>query len=167
MMRLALAAVLLLTPLTALAQDVAVDEEEELPACTAWSAQMQEDEGGEVFTAQVCAKDRPDAYLLMTCSAGAIFMRYDLAAGAERSPGTGETAGVDFTIGVSTQRVDMQYEEMDGMFAAQVPAAGPLVALMASGEALRISDGAGLFPEHSFRLAGSSSAIKALLAHCS
>ncbi|MBN9316120.1 MAG: hypothetical protein J0I99_10305 [Devosia sp.] len=166
MIRLLLAAALLLAPVPASAQGLSEDEVDALPACTAWSAQFREDEGGAVFTAAACASDRPDAYLLMTCSAGTIFMRYDLAAGAERSPGPGESAGVDFTIGVSTQRVAMQHEEMDGMFAARVPAAGPLVALMASGEVLRIADGAGIYPEHTFRLAGSASALKALLARC-
>jgi hypothetical protein len=115
----------------------------------------------------VCAKDLPDAYLVMTCSGASIYLRYDLAAGAERLPNPGETAGVDFTIGMSIQRLTMQYEEMDGMFATEVPAAGPLVALLASGEELKIADGEGLYPGHTFRLTGSSSALKALLAHCS
>lgn len=163
MIRAVVVACLLTMPLPAFAQE----DEDAPPACSVWSAQMQEDEGGEVFTAEVCAKDRPDAYLVMTCFGGTIYLRYDLAAGAERLPNSGETAGVDFTIGVSTQRLPMQYEEMDGMFAAEVPAAGPLVALMASGEELRIADGAGLYPEHTFRLTGSSSALKELLARCS
>jgi len=164
MIRLLVVASLLVMPIPAFAQE---DDEAAPPACTVWSAQMQEDEGGEVFTAQVCAKDLPDAYLVMTCSGSTLYLRYDLAAGAERSPNPGETAGVDFTIGMSIQRVSMQYEEMDGMFAAEVPAAGPLVALMASGEELKVADGAGLYPAHVFRLAGSSSALKELLGHCS
>jgi len=163
MIRALVVASLLIFPVPALAQDDA----EAPAACTAWSAQMQEDEGGEVFTAEVCAKDLPDAYLSMTCSASSINVRYDLAAGAERSPDPGETAGVDFTIGMSIQRLQMEYEEMDGMFATDVPAAGPLVALLASGQDLKIGDGNGLYPQHTFRLSGSSSALKELLAHCS
>jgi hypothetical protein len=153
---------------TGAAPALAQDEVTDAPAeCTAWTAQMEEDEGGSVFTASACALDRPDAYLLLTCAAGRVFIRYDLAAGAERSPESGEEAGVDFTVGLSTQRVQMQYQEMDGLFAADVVPNGPLVALMASGQSLRISDGGGIFPEHTFGLAGSSSALTELLARCS
>ena len=148
-------------PTLAQAQD-----EDQPPACTTWSAAMQDDEGGQVFTASACAEDRPDAMLMLTCSAGRMFIRYDLAAGAERSPGLSERAGVDFNIGHSTQRVLMQHQAMDGLFAAEVVANGPLVALMASGESLRISESGGIYPEHAFRLAGSSAALTALLARC-
>ena len=159
----AIALVVLAQP--AFAQD---DEAEDLPpACATWTAQMQEDEGGEVFTASACAMDRPDAYILLTCHAGRMFIRYDMAAGAERSPGLAEKAGVDFTVGLSTQRVAMQHQEMDGMFAADVAANGPLIALMASGDSLRITDGGGIYPEHNFGLAGSSAALTALMARCS
>jgi hypothetical protein len=74
---------------------------------------------------------------------------------------------VDFTVGLSTQRVGMQYQEMDGMFAADVAANGPLIALMASGADLRISDGGGIYPEHTYGLGGSSAALTELLARCS
>lgn len=167
MIRAAVLAALLLAAAPVLAE--AANEEpdgEGIPACSAWVAQMQEDEGGAVFTAGACATDRPDAFLTMTCAGGAVHLRYDLAAGAERSPRPGETAGVDFTIGISTQRVPMQHEAMDGMFAGVVPAAGPLVALLASGEELRVGDGAGVYPGHTFRLTGSSSAVAELLARC-
>ena len=164
MIRAAAMALLLFASSTAIAQE---DETDQPPACSYWTAQMEEDEGGSVFTATVCAQDRPDAYMLLTCSGGRVFIRYDLAAGAERSPGLAEKAGVDFTVGLSTQRVGMQYQEMDGMFAASVPANGPLIALMASGANLRISDGGGIYPEHSFGLGGSAAALTELLARCS
>ncbi|MDC9824501.1 hypothetical protein PRN20_12225 [Devosia sp. ZB163] len=140
--------------------------EDELPACTTWSAQMQEDEGGEVFTASACATDRPDAFMMLTCSAGEVFIRYDLAAGAERSPDLGERAGVDFTIGVNIQRVPMTYQEMDGLFAGTVPAGGPLVTLMRSGDSMTLADGDGRYPIHTFSLRGSSGSLGALLERC-
>lgn len=165
MMRwVAIASLLLFAAPTAFAQEA---EDEQPAACTYWTAQMEEDEGGEVFTASACAQDSPDAYLLLTCHAGKVFIRYDMAMGAERSPGLAEKAGVDFTVGLSTQRVGMQYQEMDGMFAADVAANGPLIALMASGTDLRIADGSGLYPEHTYGLSGSSAALTELLARCS
>jgi hypothetical protein len=149
-------AILLLSVAPAVAQE----------ACSVWTAGMQEDEGGPVFTASACAIDRPDAYLLLTCSQGEVFIRYDLAAGAERAPDLGEVTDVDFTIGVSTQQLSMSYQEMDGMFAGDVPANGPLMALMKTGEALSIVDAAGRYPVHDFGLAGSSSALARLVAQC-
>lgn len=135
-------------------------------ACSIWTAGMQEDEGGPVFTASACATDRPDAYLSLTCSGGRVYLRYDLAAGAERSPDLGEVTDVDFTVGVSTQRLSMSYEEMDGRHAGDVPANGPLMALMKSGEGLSIVDAEGRYPVHSFGLVGSSSALAKLVAQC-
>jgi hypothetical protein len=135
-------------------------------ACSVWTAGMQEDEGGPVFTVSACAVDRPDAYLLLTCSQGDVFIRYDLAAGAERSPDLGEVTVVDFTVGVSTQRLSMSYQEMDGMFAGDVAVNGPLMALMKTGETLSIVDAEGRYPVHNFGLVGSSSALGRLAAQC-
>lgn len=135
-------------------------------ACSVWSAGMQEDEGGPVFTASACAMDQPEAYLLLTCSRGEVFIRYDLAAGAERLPDLGEVTDVDFAVGISTQRLSMSYQEMDGMFASDVRATGPLMALMKTGEALRIVDAEGRYPVHDFGLVGSAAALAKLVAQC-
>jgi hypothetical protein len=135
-------------------------------ACETWTAGAEEDEGGLVFTVAACATDRPDTYLLMTCSGGEVFIRYGLAAGAERSPDEDEVNEVDFTVGVSTQRLSMRYEAMDGMFAGSVPANGPLVALLKSGEGLSVIDADGRYPMHTFGLAGSSSALTRLVQQC-
>lgn len=135
-------------------------------ACETWTAGAQEDEGGLVFTVAACATDRPDAYLFMTCSAGEVFIRYDLAAGAERSPDEDEVNDVDFSVGVSTQRLSMRYEAMDGMFAGSVPANGPLVALLKSGQGLNVVDADGRYPVHSFGLTGSSAALTRLVQQC-
>lgn len=135
-------------------------------ACNTWTAQMQEDEGGPVLTASACAVDRPDAYLALTCFEGRVYVRYDLAVGAERSPDFGEVADVDFTVGVSIQRLSMTYEDLDARHATAVPANGPLMALLKTGESVTVVDAAGQYPEHSFSLAGSSSAIANLIAQC-
>lgn len=135
-------------------------------ACETWTAGAQEDEGGLVFTVAACASDQPDTYLFLTCSAGEVFIRYDLAAGAERSPDEDEVNDVDFTVGVSTLRLTMRYEAMDGMFAGSVPANGPLVALLKSGEGVSVVDADLRYPIHNFGLAGSSSALTRLVQQC-
>lgn len=53
-------------------------------ACTVWTVGMVEDEGGEVLTAQSCSTDRPDAYLVLSCFSGSVFVRYDLGLGSNR-----------------------------------------------------------------------------------
>lgn len=157
MIRVAIAALLLsLGAVPALAE----------AACETWTAGAQEDEGGLVFTVAACATDRPDTYLFMTCSGGEVFIRYDLAAGAERSPDEDEVNDVDFTVGVSTQRLSMRYEAMDGMFAGSVPTNGPLVSLLKSGAGLSVVDADGRYPIHSFGLAGSSTALTRLAQQC-
>lgn len=135
-------------------------------ACETWTAGAQEDEGGPVFTVAACATDRPDTYLFMTCSGNEVLIRYDLAAGAERSADEDEVDDVDFTVGVSTQRLSMRYEAMDGMFAGSVPANGPLIALLKSGEGLNVVDADGRYPIHSFGLTGSSNALTRLVRQC-
>lgn len=135
-------------------------------ACNTWSAQLMEDEGGAVLTASACATDRPDAYLALTCGRGLVSIRYDLAVGAERSPDPGDEADVDFTVGLSIQRLSMRYEDLDARHAAQVPANGPLMALLRTGESVDIVDAAGIYPERSFSLAGSTGAIEQVLRQC-
>lgn len=135
-------------------------------ACTTWSAQMQEDEGGPVLTASACAADRPDAYLSLTCSARTIWIRYDLSVGAEASPNFDGATDVVFTFGERRVTLSMRYEDMDARHAADVPADGELVGLLQSGTMLSIADGPGRYPSHDFSLTGSSAAIGKLLAAC-
>jgi hypothetical protein len=52
------------------------------------------------------------------------------------------------------------------MFAGSVPANGPLMALLKSGEGLSVVDADSRYPIHSFGLAGSSSALSRLLRQC-
>ncbi len=135
-------------------------------ACTTWTAQMQEDEGGPVLTASACAVGRSDAFLSLTCFDGNVDVRHDLSAGAERSPDLDEVTDVAFTIDGATQTLSMAYQAMDGRHAAGVPVSSPLLALLRSGESLSIVDVAGQYPRHAFSLAGSAAAIGTLLAGC-
>ena len=135
-------------------------------ACTAWTAQMQEDEGGPVLTASACAIGRSDAFLSLTCFSGNVDVRYDMSAGAERSPDLDEVTDVAFTVDGATETLPMAYQAMDGRHAAGVPVASPLLALLKSGESLSIVDVAGQYPRHEFSLEGSAAAIDKLLAGC-
>jgi hypothetical protein len=135
-------------------------------ACTGWTAGMMDDEGGQVFTAQACAIDRPDAYLLLNCFGGEIFLRYDLAMGAERSPDLDEERDVVFRFAEGEERVHLMYQDMDGMFAGNLPADATLISRLRSGAEVGITDADGVYPVHTFGLSGSSSALGQLLARC-
>ena len=135
-------------------------------SCTTWTAGMVEDEGGEVFTAEACTTDRPDAYIILNCFGGEIYMRYDLAMGAERSPDQSEERDVVFRFADGEERLHMQYQDMDGMFAGDLASDAPLIERLRSGAEVRITDADGFYPVHTVGLGGSSAALGQLLAQC-
>lgn len=135
-------------------------------ACTAWTAEMVEDEGGQVLTAQACAIDRPDAYISVTCGNGTAGVRIDLAEGAEASPQPNEVADVTFATTTDKVTLQMGYEEYDGYFAAYPNPDDPLIQLLKAGDTLAISDVPGLYPAKHFSLKGSSAALGKLVAAC-
>lgn len=120
-------------------------------ACSIWTAEMQEDEGGPVLTASACAVDRPDAYLSLTCFDGRVWLRYDLSLGAEAAVDPDEVADVVFTFGEVRETLSMRYEDMDGRHAADVTVGNPLVGLLKSGSMLSIGDAAGSYPSQRLR----------------
>jgi hypothetical protein len=135
-------------------------------ACTTWSAEMVEDEGGEVLTAQACSTDRPDAYITVTCGNGTAGVRFDLAAGAEASPQPNEVTDVTFSTGTDKVTLQMGYEEYDGYFAAYPKPDDPLIQLLKAGDTVTISDVPGLYPAQHFSLKGSTAALGKLVADC-
>jgi hypothetical protein len=162
MMRLAALAALL--PMLAVAPIVTPAAAQE--ACTTWSAEMQEDEGGSVLTASACALDRPDVFLSLNCFNDTIWIRYDLALTAEASPELAEETEVVFKVGDASETLPVIFQEMDARHAGETPVAGPLVKLLKSGERLSIVDVPGKYPVHEFSLKGSSAAIDKLVAGC-
>ncbi len=139
---------------------------QERASCTTWSAEMLEDEGGPVLTAQACSTDRPDAYLSLTCFAGRLNLRHDLGLAAEASVPLGEVTDVTFSSGSDAVTLAMAYQEMDGRHAADAGLDDPLIQLLKAGEAVTIADVAGLYPVKQFSLKGSSAALGRLVAAC-
>ncbi len=142
---------------SALAQDV---------ACATWTVGMVEDEGGEVLTAQACSSDRPDAYLVISCFSGSLFVRYDLGLGAEASPELDEVTDVTFSTGSDAVTIAMDYQAMDGMHAADAGLDDPLIQLLKAGDTVTISDVPGRYPVKTYSLEGSAVALDKLVAGC-
>jgi hypothetical protein len=136
-------------------------------ACTIWTVGMVEDEGGEVLTAQACSKDRPDAYLGLSCFGGSVFVRYDLGLGGETEPELDETTDVTFSTGTDAVTLSMAYQAMDGTHAADANLDDPLIQLLKAGETVTIKDEPGSYPVKTFSLKGSAAALGGLVAGCS
>lgn len=134
--------------------------------CGAWVAEMWEDEGGELLTAANCATGSPDRWLILNCAEGTVWVRYDLAFGAERSPDMGESRDVVFAAGDSRVTLAMHHQEMDGFFAGDAPADGDLTALIRAGGDLSISDADQFYPLGAVSLEGAPAALEVLLGGC-
>lgn len=135
-------------------------------ACETWTAEMMEDEGGSVLTAAVCTREFPDAWLLMSCFDGEVFIRYDLAYGAERLPDMGEVRDVDFEGEDGGDWLNMTYQEMDGLFASMVPKDSPFFDVLRKAGHVTINDMESFYPEKSISLEGSSAALETLFSGC-
>lgn len=135
-------------------------------SCTNWSTEMMEDEGGPVLTTSACAPERSDVFLLLTCTSGTVWMRYDLASDEDGSAELDGTVSVRFATEQGSQILPMVFEEMDARHAGDIPVDAPLLDLLRSGRSLEIGDVEGRYPARTFSLQGSSKAIDALLAAC-
>ena len=128
----------------------------------AWTAKMEEDEGGSVLMASVCGGPKADANLMLACFDKPV-LSYDLgAAGQVLEPGI--SGSFVFKAGGNAVTRKLDLEAMYNYFTVQLESADPLLALLrAKGEVTVTSDKYG---ENSFSLAGSSSAIGKVLAQC-
>ncbi|MBK8082832.1 MAG: hypothetical protein IPK28_02810 [Devosia sp.] len=135
-------------------------------SCTSWSTEMMDDEGGPVLTTWACAPERSDVLLLLNCTSGTVWMRYDLATEEDGSAELDETVSVRFATEQGTQTLPMVFEEMDARHAGDFPVDAPLVDLLRSGRSLEIGDVDGRYPARTFSLQGPKAAIDALLAAC-
>ena len=132
-----------------------------------WTAQMEEDEGGPAMVASITAPAdggvTPELRLMCAGSEG-VMLRY-LTAADTVSPGS--EADFRFENENSQITAHMQYEDMDGAFAAYFPPTDKMVEFLKTGEEVFISEASGNYPAQTFPLKGSSKAIDALLRTCS
>ncbi|MEO6012442.1 MAG: hypothetical protein ABIQ30_02510 [Devosia sp.] len=132
-----------------------------------WQSGMVEDEGGPVMQAWVDGDggDVPPELRLM-CG-DQINVRYSFGSGpGEEGREYPDPLKFDFDFGTETKTLTMQYEEMDGAFAAYIDTKDPFVALLKSGTGVRVSDPTGTWHDQLFPLQGSSKAVDAVLKSC-
>ncbi|MDX8466021.1 hypothetical protein RFM26_10050 [Mesorhizobium sp. VK23B] len=132
-------------------------------ASCAWSAKMEEDEGGSVMMASVCGGPKGDANLMLACFDRPV-LSYDLgAAGGQLEPGI--RGSFTFKAGGKSVTKKLVLEAMYNYFTTDLSGpADPLLALLRGKGEVRVS--ADKYGEVSFPLAGSSAAIGTVLAEC-
>jgi hypothetical protein len=132
-------------------------------ASCAWSARMEEDEGGSVMTASVCGGPKGDAHLMLACF-GKPVLSYDLgAAGGQLEPGI--SGSFTFEAGGKSLTKKLELEAMYNYFTAELSGpSDPLLALLRGRGEVAVS--ADKYGEISFPLKGSGAAIGKVLAAC-
>lgn len=130
--------------------------------CEAWTAGLEPDEGGMMMTASICATDRPDDLLLITCGGeDKIGLRF-LPTTSDDFPPRGDMdhkSVVVFTSGQLSAEITLRYEAMDGAMTATPRRDSELVRVLKSAGPLTVTDRAGLLSPTTFTLKGSSKAI--------
>ena len=130
--------------------------------CEAWKAAIEQDEGGPAMIASICATNRPDDVLLITCGGeDKIGLRFVPAVGDDFPPhgDMNYKAPFIFTSGPLSTEITLSYEAMDGVMTATPSREGELVRILKSAGPLTVADKTGVLPAATFQLKGSSKAI--------
>jgi hypothetical protein len=127
---------------------------------------MQEDEGGPVMMAWVYAAEGETAPELRMFCGDQVSLRYGQGPAAEGTEPITEPVSFTFDFGDDMISLDMQYEEMDGMYAAYFPADALIIGYLRSEDSVAVDVPTGPWPVQEFSLAGSSKAIAAVLKSC-
>lgn len=130
--------------------------------CEAWKAGVEQDEGGPTMTASVCAANRPDDLLLITCGGEDKIGLRLVPAVADDFPPHGDMnykAPFVFSNGSLSAEITLRYEAMDGVMAGTPRRDSELVRILKSAGPLTVTDKTGVLPATTFELKGSSKAI--------
>ncbi len=133
-----------------------------------WDSGMQDDEGGPTMMAWVYGAEGGDTppELRMFCG-DQVSLRYGQRTlpGGEPEP-IMEPVEFTFDFGDDIIPLDMQYEDMDGMYAAYIPTDALILGYLRSKDSVAVEAPLGPWPAQEFTLDGSSKAIAALLKTC-
>lgn len=135
--------------------------------CDAWTAALEEDEGGPTMTASVCNSQlEPPGQIRMQCGGeGALMLRY-LPGGKGPFLEDGFETDANFTDGTSTVVAHLRLEAMDGALTTSVRAGSPLETMLANGSSLTVAPIHTGMKQETFTLKKSSAALSKLKANC-
>ncbi|MBX9458788.1 MAG: hypothetical protein KL863_23630 [Rhizobium sp.] len=142
--------------------------------CAAWSASMQEDEGGPRMTASICAvasASTPEAqhYFLVQCAGSdTLAMRYLPFTDGGYPPGGDEEFATDLRLQLApeTYTLPARFESMDGAMAFESQVNTPFADSLMRAEQIVLSDAEGKVPAATFTLKGSRGALQAVIESC-
>jgi hypothetical protein len=137
--------------------------------CNAWTAAVEEDEGGPVMTARICAGTGDIVNeLSFQCGArGELMIRYIPVAPANYPPagnGNFET-DLEFSLGQEMFTRHARYEDMDGAMATETTI-DPFVSTLTIRKQVDVADVSGKVPDATFTLKGAKKALEKLIATC-
>lgn len=130
--------------------------------CQAWKAAVEQDEGGPAMMASICASNRPDDVLLITCDdTETLSLRFLPMTGDEFPPGgdMNHKSSFAFTSGPLRAEIILHHEAMDGAMTATPRRDSDIVRILKSAGPLTVTDKSGALPAATFTLKGSSRAI--------
>jgi hypothetical protein len=142
--------------------------------CARWEASMQEDEGGPVMTASICAQasaSTPEAqhlFLVQCAGQGNFWMRYLPFAADNYPPGgdQGYNTEIEFSMDQEMFTEKAQYEDMDGAMAMNTTADSTLISVMRAQKQFILSDVNDKAPGATFTLNGADAALKKVIDAC-
>lgn len=130
--------------------------------CEAWKAGIEQDEGGPTMVASICASNRPDDALLLTCGGeDKIGLRFLPVTGDAFPPGgdMNYKSAFVFASGPLNAEITLRFEAMDGAMTATPRLDSDIVRILKSAGPLTVTDKSGVLPAATFTLKGSSKAI--------
>jgi len=132
-----------------------------------WESGMIEEEGGPVMQAWVYGANGDVPPELRVMCGDQLMLRYGqgTSLGEEVEP-IRDPVDFTFDFGDDILSLPLQYEEMDGMYAAYMEPDALIVGLLRSAQSLAVDVPDGPWPVQEFTLQGSSRAIAAVLKTC-
>jgi hypothetical protein len=137
--------------------------------CDQWTAKMEEDEGGSVMMAHICAPAGNAAHeLYVQCGApGELSLRFIPVAPKGYPPAENYTTELEFSMDQEMFTRPAQYEDMDGAMATDAKIDSPFVTTLQTQKEVMLSDTKHKVPEATFTLKGSKAALSKVISTCS
>ncbi len=136
--------------------------------CDHWTAAMEEDEGGKVMMAHICAPTGNAAHeLFVQCGApGELSIRFIPVAPTSYPPSQNYQTKLEFSMDQEMFTRPAQYEDMDGAMALDIKIDAPFVGVLQTQKQVMVSDTHGKVPGATFTLKGSKAALAKVIAAC-
>jgi hypothetical protein len=130
---------------------------------------MEENEGGSVMMAHICASTGNAAHeMFIQCGApGELSIRFTPVAPAGYPPTQNYETELEFSIDREMFTYPARYEDMDGAMATEVKIDSPFVSVLKTQKEVMLSDTNDRVPGATFTLESSKAALSKVISSCS